>query len=88
MIWRSDIDSDFGPVGGGFRDNTDNGVFVMVGNNAFANFTGLTWCWGGERCFVPGRVFDGAERVALRGGEGDIAGAVGGNPFPGGGVEA
>ena len=38
---------------------------------------------------MRGRVFDGAEGVALRGREGDITGAVGGNAFPGrGGVEA
>ena len=88
VIWRSDVDSDFCPIRGSFRDNTKNGIFVVVGSNAFADFTGLAWCRGRERGFVRRRVFDGAEGVALWGGEGDVAGVVRGSAFLGGGVNA
>ena len=42
-----------------------------------ANFTGLAGCGGWEWGVVGGGVgFDGAERVSLRGGEGDVARGV------------
>lgn len=90
MVWRRDIDGDFCPaLGRGLCHDTHDGVFVLGTQETVADFTRLARCGCGEWGVVGGGVgFDGAERVALGGGEGDVAGGVGDAFFGGGGVEA
>lgn len=89
MVRRRDIDGNLCPaLGGGLRHDTDDGVFVLGTLETVADFTRLAGCGCGERGIVGGVGFDGAERVALGSGEGDVAGGVGDAFFGGGGVEA
>jgi len=77
VIWRRNVDSDLCPVRGRFRDDTNDGVFMLGGGVAVAHFTRLTWGRGGEGGVVGGGVFDGGKGVALGRGEGDVAGVCG-----------
>ena len=78
VVGRRDIDGYLcAAFGCGFRNDTHDGIFMFGTEETVANFTGLAGCGGWEWGVVGGGVgFDGAERVALRGGEGDVARGV------------
>jgi hypothetical protein len=93
VVWSRNVNGYFcAPLRGSFCDDTDDGVFGVVGTEkSVADFARLAGSGGGEGGVVVGGVgFEGAQGVALGGGEGDVAGGggVGDTFFGGRGVEA
>jgi len=72
MIRGRHIHSDFCSVRGSFCNDTDYWV-LMFADETIAGFTRLTWGGCGERSLVDGSILDGAERIALRSGEGHVS---------------